>query len=433
MRRNSRWPGFYKLSVEERRRVAAEALGMDVAELIAAVGDGGLKCDKADKIIENVVGTFSLPFALALNVQINGNDFIAPMVVEEPSVVAAASNAARMIREGGGFKAEADEPIMIAQVQLDDVIDPVRACTRIRQHAGELLTLGNHAVPGLVQRGGGVRGVEPRDLGDGMMVVHFYVDCRDAMGANLVNTVAEAVADRVEELCEGRMGLRILSNLCDRRKVRITCRVPAHALASDGFDGAEVRDGVVRASKFAERDPYRATTHNKGLMNGLDAVVIATGNDWRAVESGAHAYAARSGKYSPLCTWRADKGDLVGTLEIPLSLGTAGGPARVHDGARMGLRVVDASSAVELAMVAASVGMASNLAALRALATEGIQRGHMALHARSVAIAAGAQGHDVERVAHRIHAAGQITLEAARRVLAEMSRSTLETAPPPGE
>jgi hydroxymethylglutaryl-CoA reductase len=275
--------------------------------------------------------------------------------------------------------------------------------------------------------------VEPRDLGDGMLVVHFYVDCRDAMGANLVNTVAEAVSDRIEELCEGKMGLRILSNLCDRRKVRITCRVPAHALASDGFDGAEVRDGVVRASRFAERDPYRAATHNKGLMNGLDAVVIATGNDWRAVEAGAHAYAARSGKYGPLCTWRADEGDLIGVLEIPLSLGTAGGPARVHDGARMGLRVVDASSAVELATVAASVGMASNLAALRALATEGIQRGHMELHARSVAIAAGATGHDVERVAHRIHAAKDITLDAAKKVLAELHQHDQSTAPPPGE
>lgn len=433
MSRNSRWPGFYKLSVEERRRVAAEALGMDVSELIAALGDGGLRADKADKIIENVVGTFSLPFALALNVQINGRDFIAPMVVEEPSVVAAASNAARMIREGGGFKAEADEPIMIAQVQLDEVPDAVRACTRIRQHAGELVALGNQAVPGLLRRGGGVRGIEPRDLGDGMLVVHFYVDCRDAMGANLVNTVAEAVADRVVELSEGRIGLRILSNLCDRRKVRITCRVPAKALASDGFDGAEVRDGIVRASRFAERDPYRATTHNKGLMNGLDAVVIATGNDWRAVESGAHAYAARSGQYSPLCIWRADEGDLVGTLELPLSLGIAGGPARVHEAARLALRVVDARSAVELAMVAASVGMASNLAALRALATEGIQRGHMELHARSVAIAAGALGAEVEHVAHRIHASGDVTLDAAKRALAELSRHALPTAPPPGE
>jgi hydroxymethylglutaryl-CoA reductase len=406
---------------------------MDVSELVAAVGDGGLACEKADKIIENVVGTFSLPFALALNVQINGQDFIAPMVVEEPSVVAAASNAARMVRDGGGFTADADEPIMIAQVQLDEVPDSVRACTRLRQHAGELVSLGNDAVPGLVQRGGGVRGIEARDLGEGMVVLHLFVDCRDAMGANLVNTVAEAVSDRVQALTSGRMGLRILSNLCDRRKVRVTCRVPVHALAADDFAGEEVRDGVVRASRFAERDPYRATTHNKGLMNGLDAVVIATGNDWRAVEAGAHAFAARSGKYSPLCIWREDAGDLIGSLEIPLSLGTVGGPARVHQAARMGLRVVDASSATELAMVAAAVGMASNLAALRALATEGIQRGHMALHARSVAIAAGAAGADVERVAHRIHAQGTISLDGARRALDELLRMQNSIAPLPLE
>jgi hydroxymethylglutaryl-CoA reductase len=287
-------------------------------------------------------------------------------------------------------------------------------------------------VPGLVRRGGGVRSIEARDLGDGMFVVHFHVDCRDAMGANLVNTVAEAVADRVQELSGGRTGLRILTNLCDRRKVRVKCRVPARVLASDDFSGSEVRDGIVRASRFAERDPYRATTHNKGLMNGLDAVVIATGNDWRAVESGAHAYAARSGKYSPLCVWRADGTDLVGELEIPLSLGTVGGPSRVHDGARMGLRVVDASSATELAMVAAAVGMASNLAALRALATEGIQRGHMALHARSVAIAAGALGADVERVAHHIHGLGDVSVDAARRALSELSQMS-NSAPPPAE
>jgi len=405
---------------------------MDVSELVAAVGDGGLGCERADKIIENVVGTFSLPFALALNVQVNGEDFIAPMVVEEPSVVAAASNAARMVREGGGFKAEADEPIMIAQVQLDDVPDLPNACLRIKQNAAELIALGNAAVRSLVARGGGVRGVEPRDLGEGMLVVHLYVDCRDAMGANLVNTVAEAVADRIAELTGGEVGLRILSNLCDRRKVRITCRVPSYALESPDFDGADVRDGIVRASRFAERDPYRAATHNKGLMNGLDAVVIATGNDWRAVEAGAHAYAARTGKYGPLCVWRAEGDDLVGSLEIPLSLGTVGGPSRVHDGARMGLRVVNPSSATELAMVAASVGMASNLAALRALATEGIQRGHMGLHARSVAIAAGAIGADVERVAQRIHAQGEVSLDAARRTLTELSHN-LSSAPPPSE
>jgi hydroxymethylglutaryl-CoA reductase len=432
MKRNSRLPGFYKLSVADRRRMAAEALGMDLAELEAAIEDGGLPCEKADKIIENVLGTFSLPFAVALNVQVNGEDFVVPMVVEEPSVVAAASNAARMAREGGGFKAEADEPIMIAQVQLDEVPDGRRACARIIEHASELVALGNSAVPGLVRRGGGVRSIEPRDLGDGMLVVHFHVDCRDAMGANLVNTVAEAVADRVQELSGGRIGLRILSNLCDRRKVRVTCRVPNRTLASDDYGGADVRDAIVRASRFAERDPYRATTHNKGLMNGLDAVVLATGNDWRAVESAAHAYAARSGSYSPLCVWRADGDFLVGSLELPLSLGTVGGPSRVHSAARMGLRVVGARSACELAMVAASVGMASNLAALRALATEGIQRGHMALHARSVAIAGGAIGADVERVAQTIHGLGDITVEAARRALAELSLAA-NSAPAPSE
>lgn len=419
MKRNSRWPGFYKLSIEDRRRVAADALGIGVDELRGAL-EGGLESERADKIIENVVGTFSLPFALGLNVQVNGADYIVPMVVEEPSVVAAASNAARMIRDGGGFVAEADLPMMTAQVQLDDVPDAPAACARLREHAAELCELGNAHVTSLVSRGGGMRGIEPRDLGDGMLVVHLYVDCRDAMGANLVNTVAEGVAGRIAELCGGTIGLRILTNLCDQRCVRVKCRVPADSLAGNGFTGAEVRDGVVRASRFAERDPYRATTHNKGLMNGLDAVVIATGNDWRAVESGAHAFAARNGRYEPLCVWRTEGEDLVGELELPLSLGIVGGPSRVHEGARMGLRIIAVGTATELAMVAASVGMASNLAALRALATEGIQRGHMALHARSVAIAAGATGRDVERVATHIHGRGDVSLAAAEKALREL-------------
>jgi len=422
MARNSRFPGFYKLTVEERRVIAAEALGISLDELTAAVGEGGLKSDKADKIIENVVGVYSLPFALALNVQINGEDFVAPMVVEEPSVVAAASNAAKMIREGGGFVAEADAPVMIGQVQLDEVPDTTRAKELILLHRREIVAIGNDAVAGLVRRGGGVRDLEVRDLGDGMLVVHMLIDCRDAMGANLVNTVAEAVAPRIQELAGGVIGLRILSNLCDHRCVRVKVRVPPSALAGNGRTGEEVRDGIVRASKFAERDPYRATTHNKGVMNGIDPVVIATGNDWRAVESGAHAFAARSGQYSPLCTWSRDGEDLIGAMEIPMSLGTVGGPSRVHDGAKLGLRVVSPRNASELAMVAACVGVASNLAALRALATEGIQRGHMALHARSVAIAAGAEGADVERVAKVIVARGQINVDAAKLALSQVTR-----------
>jgi hydroxymethylglutaryl-CoA reductase len=253
------------------------------------------------------------------------------------------------------------------------------------------------------------------------------------MGANLVNTVAEGVSERLQALCGGTVGLRILSNLCDHRRVRVRARVPARALEGNGRSGEEVRDAVVRASRFAERDPYRAATHNKGLMNGLDAVVIATGNDWRAVEAGAHAFAARNGRYEPLCVWKREGNDLVGALELPLSLGTVGGPSRVHDGARMGLRILSAQSATELAMVAASVGMASNLAALRALATEGIQRGHMQLHARSVAIAAGASGADVERVAATIHGANEVTVDAAKRALQSLRISEAVTAPPPAE
>lgn len=414
--RNSRWPGFYKLSVDERRRVASEALPMSSDEL-SVLDHGGLRPDKADKIVENVMGTFALPFAVALNVKVNERDYVVPMVVEEPSVVAAASNAAKMIRAGGGFRVTADPPLMISQVQLDEVPDTAAACARVQAHGAELIELGNRAVPGLVRRGGGVRGLRARDLGDGMMVVHFHVDCRDAMGANLVNTVAEAVALRIQTLSGGQVGLRILSNLCDERKVHVRCRVPAAALASAEFSGEEVCMGVVRASRFAERDPYRAATHNKGLMNGLDAVVLATGNDWRAVEAGAHAFAARNGQYSPLCVWRAEGGELLGHLTVPLSLGIVGGPSRVHDGARLALKMVGVSSATELAMVAASVGMASNLAALRALATEGIQRGHMALHARSVAIAAGAEGAEVEQVAQAIHRLGDITVAQASEQL----------------
>ncbi len=422
MKKTSRLPGFYRLSVGERRHVASAALGLDERDFGSALEEGGLNCATADKTVENVVGVYSLPFALGLNVSLNGDDFVAPMVVEEPSVVAAASNAARLIRGGGGFKAESDPPHMISQVQLDEVADPVSACAALREHRRELMQRANAAVPGLVRRGGGAVDLEIRDLGDGYLVVHFIIDCRDAMGANLVNTVAEKVAERVAEIAQGRIGLRILSNLCDRRCVRVTGEVPPDLLAEGERTGTAVRDAIVRASIFAEKDPYRASTHNKGIFNGIDAVVIATGNDWRAVEAGAHAYAARSGTYSPLCTWRvAENGNLRGSLEIPLALGTVGGPSRVHDGARFGIRIAGVTSSQQLAELAACVGMASNLAALRALATTGIQRGHMALHARSVAIAAGATGKLVERVASEIHALGDVSLTAAENALARLN------------
>ncbi|MBZ0120795.1 MAG: hydroxymethylglutaryl-CoA reductase, degradative, partial [Sandaracinaceae bacterium] len=350
----SRLPGFYKLSLEERRRIAAEALGVDERELLAAVGAGGMDAARADKTIENVSGTYAMPFALGLNVQMNGRDYLVPMVVEEPSVVAAASNAAKIVRAGGGFEAESDAPIMISQVQLDGVLDFARAKAAIEGASEELLAMADAAVPNLVERGGGARGLEVRDVGGGLLVLHVFVDCRDAMGANLVNTVAEQLAERVAQLGGGRIGLRILSNLSDRRTVRVRCAIPAADLAFDGYSGEDVRNRIVRASEFAERDSYRAATHNKGIMNGVDPVVIATGNDWRAVEAGAHAFAARNGRYEPLCTWRVgDDGALVGMMEIPLALGTVGGTLRVHDGARFALQVAGVDSAQELAMLAA--------------------------------------------------------------------------------
>ncbi len=420
MSKTSQLPGFYKVTVAERRKLVAEATGASAAEIAAAVDGGGLDAETADKFVENVIGTYALPLGVTLNVRVNGHDRVVPMVVEEPSVVAAASNAAKMVRSGGGFVAEMDAPIMISQVQLVGVKDADAARTAILGAKDEILAAADKAVPGLVARGGGARGLEVRTLGeaaDEMIVVHLLVDCRDAMGANLINSVAERVADRLAALAKGKVGLRILSNLCDTRCVRVTCRVPAAVLATETMDGDAVIDGIVNASRFAELDPYRAATHNKGIMNGIDAVVIATGNDWRAVEAGAHAFAARSGRYSPLSIWRRDGDTLVGRIELPLALGTVGGTLRVHPSARLALQILGITESSELAAVAASVGLASNLAAVRALATDGIQRGHMALHARSVALAAGARGGEVERVATIIVEARDITVENAKRAL----------------
>jgi hydroxymethylglutaryl-CoA reductase len=349
------------------------------------------------------------------------------MVVEEPSVIAAASNAARMVRAEGGFFAEQLGCLMTAQVQLHEVADAGKAAERIHRESDALLALCRASVPNLVARGGGPRSLEVRDLGDGYMVVHIYVDCLDAMGANLVNGVAEAVGQRLALLAEGELGLRILSNLCDGRCVRVRCRAraedlatrPGHGMAA-GYSGDEVIDRIVRASIFAERDPYRAATHNKGVMNGIDSVVLATGNDFRAVEAGAHAYASRSGTYKPLSIWRRDGQCLVGEIELPLALGIVGGTLRLQRAARLALELARITSAADLCALAASVGLASNLAALRALATEGIQRGHMSLHARSVAAAAGARGDEVELCAKRLSDRPAINLEAAVSILGEL-------------
>ena len=420
MARTSRFPGFYKVTVNERRALVGDATGVDAREFEAALEGGGIDGDTADKFVENVLGTYALPYGVALNVRVNGHDYVVPMVVEEPSVVAAASNASKMIRQGGGFMAEIDPPLMISQIQLTEVVDVPAAMRALLASKADILVRADRSIPGLVARGGGARDVEVRALGtaeDRMIVVHVIVDCRDAMGANLVNTVAESVADRLAEIAKGKVGLRILSNLCDKRCVRIRCRIPASVLATDDMDGEHVIDGIVNASRFAELDPYRAATHNKGIMNGVDSVVIASGNDWRAVEAGAHAFAARTGQYSPLAIWRREGHELVGYLEMPLALGTVGGTLRVHPAARLSLRMLGVQNAGDLAAVAASVGLANNLAAVRALATDGIQRGHMAQHARSVALAAGAVAGMVDRVATMIVEARDITLDAAKRAL----------------
>lgn len=422
--KTSRFPGFYALPLAERRLAVAAALGEDAQSLNDAFADGGLDATAADKSIENVVGTLSLPFSFGLNFVVNGRERLAPMAIEEPSVVAAASNAARIVREAGGFVAEADAPVMIGQVHLDEVRDDVAAEEAVFTHREELLALAARAVPGLVARGGGPIDLEVRRLGDGVVVVHVLIDCRDAMGANLINGACEAIAPRLAELTGGAVGLRILSNLCDRRRVRVRCRVPAENLAFDDYSGDSVASGIARASRFAEKDPYRATTHNKGIMNGIGAVVVATGNDWRAAEAGIHAFAARSGVYRPVCVWKKDGGDLVGELDVPLALGIVGGGTRTQRVVRLAIEATGAETATELAMLAGAVGMASNLAALRALATDGIQRGHMLLHARTVASAAGAIGDEVERVASEIHAAKTVSIGAAEEALAALRKRT---------
>ena len=430
---SSRIPGFYRLGLTERRRRLAEAAGIDVAGL-SALDSGGLDEAAADGMIENVIGRYALPLGLALNFQVDDTDYLVPMVIEEPSVVAAASNAAKMVRAGGGFRAEVSRPVMIGQVQLCDVPDPDRAERALLAARGEVLARACQVVPRLVARGGGPVDLEVRVLSrpgspdGGMLVVHLLIDCCDAMGANIVNSVTEAVADFLAQVAGGRVGLRILSNLSVHRMVTVRAEVPRSALADDDLEGEAAADAVAAASRFAELDPFRAATHNKGIMNGVDAVLLATGNDWRGAEAGAHAYAAQSGSYRPLATWRRSPAGLVGELSLPLAVGTVGGALHLHAGARLALAILAASSARELAKVAAAAGLASNLAALRALAGNGIQRGHMALHARLVARAAGATGDLVERVASEIAALGDVKPERAREILGRL-RVELERGP----
>jgi len=424
--KTSRLPGFYDLGVEERAGMVADWAGLDQDER-AVLTSAGLEFDRADQMIENVVGIHGLPLGIAPNFLVNDRDYLVPMAIEEPSVVAAASFMAKIVRGAGGFRTCSTEPVMIAQIQVLDVPDPWAARFDLLCQKERLLDLANQTDPVVVSLHGGARDIEIRVFPDTpvgpMLVVHLLYDTRDAMGANTVNTAAEALTPLVEEITGGRVHLRILSNLADRRLARAKAAIPPESMAFGEYSGEQVVQGIVEAYAFAAVDPYRATTHNKGIMNGIDAVALACGQDWRAIEAGAHAYAVRDGHYTSLSTWTRDReGNLVGTVELPLAVGTVGGATRVHPGAQVALRILGVESARELAEVMAAVGLAQNLGALRALSTEGIQRGHMTLHARQVAIAAGATGDQVQAVAARLVRERKIRLDRALEILDVMAK-----------
>lgn len=422
--RSSRISGFYRL---DRRARLAElvARGFVTAEDAELLGStSALSAERADSMIENVVGCFSLPLGVAVNFVVNQREVVVPMAVEEPSIVAAVSHAAGVVRRSGGFSVEVDRSVMTGQIQVVGLADLATARREVEAASADLLERANALEPGMVRRGGGALGLEVRELpGQGrfghMLVVHVFFDACDAMGANLVNTVCEGLAERVEELTGGTVFLRILSNLTDRRRVRARCRVATEHLAWQGFSGDEVADGIVAASEFAERDPYRAATHNKGIMNGVDAVAVACGQDWRAIEAGAHAFASLSGTYGPLARWWRDaEGHLCGELDMPMAVGVVGGPIRLHPTVQACLRLLGSPSARELAGVMGAVGLAQNMAALKALGSTGIQKGHMALHARSVAATAGASADEVDAVARALVAGGTFKVEDAVEALA---------------
>ena len=415
---SSRIPGFYRLDIPGRHQELARRFDLSDEELQLLRGTVADGAAVADKMVENCIGVLRLPIGLGLNFQVNGRDYVVPMAVEEPSVVAAASNMARIIRSSGGFAASATESLMIAQVQVLAIDDPLGCRAAIEKATDRILAAANDRHPNMVARGGGAKGLEVRllDSEPQMLVVHLLVDCCDAMGANVVNDMAEGVAPLIEDVSGGRVRLRILSNLADRRLARAQCAIREELLARQGREGSAVAEGVVEAYRFAAADSYRAATHNKGVMNGIDAVGIATGNDWRGLEAGAHAYAARNGRYEPLTRWWREDGCLRGEIELPMAVGTVGGSTRVQPTLRVLQKLLRAETAQELAMVMASVGLAQNLAALCALATEGIQRGHMNLHARSVALAAGVSQDRIDDVAAKLVGIGQFSASAARRL-----------------
>ncbi len=428
MSRSSRIPGFYKLSPAERRARVAELVQVE-RDRLAALDAGGLGIDRANLMIENVIGTFELPFAIGMNLRINDHDVLVPMVVEEPSIVAAVSNMARLVRRTGGFRAGCSDGVMIGQVQVVDLADLDRAAARLEAALPELAAQARGIHPRLEERGGGLRDMtvrrlrydEPGEPPEDMLVLHFTLDCVDAMGANMVNTVAERLAPGVEAATGGRVALRILSNLASERLAWAECRIDPDCFSTADLDGAEVAAGVASANRFAWADPWRATTHNKGVLNGIDAVALATGNDWRAIEAGAHAWAARDGQYRSLTSWKVGAdGFLVGRIELPMQVGTVGGAIHTHPTVSLAHDILGRPRARELSGIMAAVGLAQNLGALRALATEGIQRGHMRMHARNVAVQAGASGDEIPVVVDALCADRDWSLTRAASALADL-------------
>ena len=415
---------FYQLSVEDRQTFLTSANGFSSDDMARLSGKEGLDVQHANHMIENVVGTYSLPLGIARNFLINGREVSVPMVIEEPSVVAAASFMAKLARPGGGFVTQVSAPEMIGQMQILNVPDLTAARQRLLDQKESLLAEASEIDPVLKKLGGGPRDIEVRLIEESpvgpFLVLHLIYDVRDAMGANAVNTAVERLTPRVEAISGGRVLLRILSNLADKRLASARCTILKSVLAFGNYTAEEVIENILAAWAFAAADPYRAATHNKGIMNGIDPVVIATGNDWRAVEAGAHAYAARSGRYTSLTTWsRDEEGNLCGFIELPMAVGIVGGATRVHPGAQASLKLMGVKQASQLAGIIVSVGLAQNLGALRALATEGIQRGHMSLHARQVAVSAGAEGDEVDKLAAQLIAEKSIRSDRAAEILNE--------------
>jgi len=416
MTKTSQLSGFYKLTPKQRLALIKEFANLTDEEANTLQNTGSLPLDQADRMIENVVGTFPVPLGIAVNFLINNHDYLIPMAIEEPSVIAAASYAAKMVRDGGGFHTTSTPPIMIGQIQTINIKDPYHARMQVLQAKDEILQKANDQDPVLINAGGGAKDLDTKIIHTTqgpMLITELHVDCRDAMGANAVNTMNEAIAPLIERITGGHSLLRIISNLAVKRLARASCTIPKESIG-----GEKIVDGIVNAYAFAAADPYRAATHNKGIMNGTIAVIIATGNDHRAIEAGAHAYAARTGHYTSLSTWeKNENGDLTGTLELPMAVGLIGGAVKTHPIARIAIKILGVRTANEFGEVCTAVGLAQNLAALRALANEGIQRGHMSLHARNIAVMAGATGEQIDTISAKMVEERKIRVDRAKELL----------------